>query len=88
MEEKNGFYQPEYQLPLAGIRLFFRNQSSHFLQTEKKIKIKEYCFNYTESWFPIAGMENSFKNKLLFDEKTASIDRNIQKIKENGCQYQ
>ena len=33
-------------------------------------------------------MENSFKNKLLFDEQTASIDRNIQKIKENGCQYQ
>ena len=33
-------------------------------------------------------MENSFKNKLLLDEKTASIDRNIQKIKESGCQYQ
>ena len=30
-------------------------------------------------------MDNSFKNTFLLDGKTASIDRNIQKIKENGC---
>ena len=28
-------------------------------------------------------MENSFKNAFLLDGKTAPIDRNIQKIKEN-----
>ena len=33
-------------------------------------------------------MENSFKNTFLLDGKTDSIDRNIQKIKENGCQQQ
>ena len=69
-------------------KVIFQKLELPLSANRKKIKIKEYCFNYTESWFPIAGMENSFKNKLLFDEKTASIDRNIQKIKENGCQYQ
>ena len=29
-------------------------------------------------------MENSFKNTFLLDGKTASIDTDIQKIKENG----
>ena len=33
-------------------------------------------------------MENSFKNMFLLDGKTASIDRNVWKIKENGFQKQ
>ena len=74
MEEKNGFQQPEYEFPLAGIRSFFKNQSSLFPQTEKNILIKEYCFDQTESWFPLAEMENKFKNKLLLDEETASME--------------
>ena len=44
--------------------------------------MKEYCFNYTESWFPLAGMENSFKNTFLLDGKAATIDRNIKKSKQ------
>ena len=35
MEEKNGFHLPENQFPLAGIRLFFKNLISRFLQTKK-----------------------------------------------------
>ena len=33
---KNGFHQPENQLPLGGIRLFFRNQIFRLPQTEQK----------------------------------------------------
>ena len=38
---------------------------------------KEYCFKQTENWFPLAGMENLFKNMFLLDEQTAYIGRNI-----------
>ena len=58
------------------------------VSTDKNLQIKEYCFNYTESRFPLAGMANSFKNMFQFDGKNAFIDRNIQKIKENDRQQQ
>ena len=45
--------------------------------------MKEYCFNYTESWFPLAGMENSFKNTFLLDGK-AGISNKSKKMVVNS----
>ena len=87
-EEKNGFHQPENQFLLIGIRLFFKNWIFRFPQTEKKTLNKRILFQLDRKSVSTTGMENSFKNTFLLDGKTASIDRNIQKIKENGCQQQ
>ena len=86
---KKRFHQLENQFPLAGIRLFFKYWIFRFPKTGKKKSLnKRILFQLDRSRFPLAGMENSFNNTFLLDEKTASIDRNIQKIKENGCQWQ
>ena len=43
--EKNGFHLTKKRFPLA----------------EKKVIIEEYCFNYTESRFTLAGMEKRIR---------------------------
>ena len=49
---------------------------------------KKNSFHQTESWFPVAGMENSFQKTFLLDGEAAIIDRNIEKIKANCYQQQ
>ena len=43
--EKNGFHLTKKRFPLA----------------EKKVIIEEYCFNYTESRFTLAGIEKRIR---------------------------
>ena len=57
MKEKNGFHRPENQFPLAGIRLFFKNLISQFLQTEKKYLNKRILFQVDRKLVSTSGNE-------------------------------
>ena len=48
-----------------------------FPLAEKNVKIKEYCFKWTENWSPLVGIENLFKTTFLLNENSVYIGRNI-----------
>ena len=70
MEEKNGF-----QVSTSRNKVIYQKLDFH--QRKKNLQIKEYCFKQTENRFPLARMENLFKDTFLLDEKTAYLGRNI-----------
>ena len=76
--KKSGFNQAKNQLPLTGIRLFFKNWISRFPQTEQKSLNEIILFQLDRKSVSTAGIENSFKKKFLSDGKTGSIYRNTQ----------
>ena len=55
--KKIGFHWPENQFPLAGIRLFFKNLISQFLQTEKKYLNKRILFQVDRKSVSTSGNE-------------------------------
>ena len=85
-KKKNGFHQSENQSALAGIRFEKLGFRLWFPLAEKNLQIKEYCFKQTENWFPLAGIENLFKNTFLQDEKfaLAGISEKLKKIVANS----
>ena len=52
----------------------------------KKTLNKRILFQLDRKSVSTSGNGELFKNTLLLNGKPASIDRNIQKIQENGCQ--
>ena len=75
MVEKKWFPQAKKSASTSRNKVIFQKLDFH--QQEKNVQIKKYCFNQTENWFALAGMENLFKNTFLLDKKTAYIGRNI-----------
>ena len=82
--KKQWFLRARKSFSTSRNKIFFENWISQFPQTEQKSLNKRTLLQQDRSCFPLAGMENLFKNKILLDGKTASIGRNFQKIKENG----
>ena len=53
--------------------------------TRKNLEAKEYCSKIDKKSIPMR-VENSLKNTFLLGGKTANIERNVYKIKQNDCQ--
>ena len=73
-------------VPISKNQVIFGKLDFPVSANKKKTLNKRILFQLDRKSVSISGMENSFKNTFPLDEKTGSIDRNIQKIKENGYQ--